>query len=136
MVTTVRVKAFDHLVLNVADVERSLDFYTNLLGLEPMRVAEWRAGKIPFPSVRITPEAIIDLVAGPRGESNVDHLCLTVHPVDWDEVIKSGTFTVLEGPVQRFGARGTATSIYIQDPDSNTLELRWYPQDAGPSDNR
>lgn len=70
----------------------------------------------------------------PRGESNVDHLCLTVHPVDWDEVIKSGTFTVLEGPVQRFGARGTATSIYIQDPDTNTLELRWYPQDAGPSD--
>ncbi|WP_392750267.1 VOC family protein [Streptomyces sp. LN590] len=134
MVTTVRVKAFDHLVLNVADVERSLDFYTNLLGLEPMRVAEWRAGKIPFPSVRITPETIIDLVAGPRGESNVDHLCLTVHPVDWDEVIKSGTFTVLEGPVQRFGARGTATSIYIQDPDTNTLELRWYPQDAGPSD--
>lgn len=134
MVTTVRVKAFDHLVLNVADVERSLDFYTNLLGLEPMRVAEWRAYKLPFPSVRITPETIIDLVAYPRGESNVDHLCLTVNPVDWDEVIKSGTFTVLEGPVQRFGARGTATSIYIQDPDTNTLELRWYPQDAGPSD--
>jgi hypothetical protein len=29
---------------------------------------------------------------------------------------------------------GTATSIYIQDPDTNTLELRWYPQDAGASD--
>ncbi|MFC0448920.1 MULTISPECIES: VOC family virulence protein [Rhodococcus] len=90
-----------------------------------MRVAEWRASKIPFPSVRITPETIIDLVAGPRGQPNVDHLCLTVHPVDWDAVIKSGTFTVLEGPVQRFGARGIATSIYIQDPGTSTLELRW-----------
>lgn len=127
---SLRVKAFDHLVLNVEDVERSLAFYTGLLSLEPVRVAEWRAGKAPFPSVRITPESIIDLVGRPRGESNVDHICLTVDPLDWDEFIASETFTVLEGPVDRFGARGTATSVYVQDPDGNTVELRWYPQDA------
>ncbi|MFD1273298.1 VOC family protein [Streptomyces kaempferi] len=125
-----RVRAFDHLVLNVGDVERSLDFYTGLLGLEPVRVAEWRASKVSFPSVRITPESIIDLVGRPRAGSNVDHICLTVEPLDWDEFITSGTFTVLEGPVDRFGARGTATSVYVQDPDGNTVELRWYPQDA------
>ncbi|MFD9465122.1 VOC family protein [Streptomyces sp. NPDC060027] len=125
-----RVKAFDHLVLNVADVERSLGFYTGLLGLAPVRLAEWRAGQVPFPSVRITAETIIDLVDGPRGESNVDHICLTVEPLDWDEVIASGSFTVLQGPVARFGARGSATSVYVQDPDGNTVELRWYPQDA------
>ncbi|MFD7706146.1 VOC family protein [Streptomyces sp. NPDC059785] len=125
-----RVKAFDHLVLNVGEVERSLDFYTGLLGLEPVRVAEWRAGRVPFPSVRITSETIIDLVGRPRGESNVDHICLTVEPLDWDEVIASGTFTVLQGPVDRFGARGSATSVYVQDPDGNTVELRWYPEDA------
>jgi len=129
-VPSLRVKAFDHLVLNVEDVERSLDFYTGLLGLEPVRVAEWRARKIPFPSVRISPESIIDLVSRPRGESNVDHICLTVEPLNWDEFIASGAFTVLEGPVDRFGARGTATSVYVQDPDGNTVELRWYPQDA------
>ncbi|WP_460067618.1 VOC family protein [Streptomyces sp. YKOK-I1] len=125
-----RVKAFDHLVLNVADVERSLDFYTGLLGLEPVRVAEWRAGEVPFPSVRITPDTIVDLLDRPRGEANVDHICLTVDPLDWDELIASGTFTVLEGPAPRFGARGTGTSVYIADPDGNTVELRWYPQDA------
>ncbi|MER5474130.1 VOC family protein [Streptomyces sp. NPDC002685] len=125
-----RVKAFDHLVLNVEDVERSLGFYTGLLGLAPVRLAEWRAGQVPFPSVRITAETIIDLVDGPRGESNVDHICLTVEPLDWDQVIASGSFTVLDGPVDRFGARGTATSVYVQDPDGNTVELRWYPQDA------
>ncbi|WP_432136589.1 MULTISPECIES: VOC family protein [unclassified Streptomyces] len=125
-----RVKAFDHLVLNVADVERALAFYTGPLGLEPVRVAEWRAGKAPFPSVRITAETIIDLVSRPRGESNVDHICLTVDPVDWDEVIASGTFDVVEGPGPRFGARGTATSLYVRDPDANIIELRWYPQDA------
>ncbi|MGW2028482.1 VOC family protein [Streptomyces decoyicus] len=125
-----RVKDFDHLVLNVQDVERALDFYCGPLGLEPVRVDEWRAGTAPFPSVRISPTAIIDLVAQPRGESNVDHICLVVEPLDWQEVIDSGRFTVLGGPGSRYGARGDAQSIYVQDPDGNTVELRWYPQDA------
>lgn len=130
--TALRVKAFDHLVLNVEDVERSLAFYTGLLGLEPVRVDEWRRGQAPFPSVRVTAETIIDLTAHSRGGSNVDHICLTVEPLDWDQVIASGSFTVLEGPVKRFGARGNATSVYVQDPDGNTVELRWYPQDVAP----
>ncbi|MFD1320157.1 VOC family protein [Micromonospora sonneratiae] len=125
-----RVKAFDHLVLNVEDVERALEFYCGPLGLEPVRVDEWRAGKVPFPSVRVSPETIIDLFSRPRGESNVDHICLVVEPLDWQEIIDSGVFTVLEGPVGRFGARGNATSIYVRDPDGNSVELRWYPQDA------
>ncbi|MGP3960985.1 VOC family protein [Nonomuraea sp. 3N208] len=124
------VKAFDHLVLNVRDVERALAFYSGTLGLEEERVAEWRAGKAPFPSVRVNEATIIDLVDCPRGESNVDHFCLVVDPVDWQQVIDSGVFTVLEGPVRRFGARGEAQSVYVQDPDGNTVELRWYPQDA------
>jgi catechol 2,3-dioxygenase-like lactoylglutathione lyase family enzyme len=125
-----RVKDFDHLVLNVEDVERSLDFYCGTLGLAPVRVAEWRAGEVPFPSVRVSPTTIIDLVSGPRGESNVDHICLVVEPVDWAEVVASGVFTVLDGPGRRFGARGDAESLYVRDPDGNTVELRWYPQDA------
>ncbi|MFF4539781.1 VOC family protein [Streptomyces aureus] len=128
--TTLRVKAFDHLVLNVEDVERSLDFYIGLLGLEPVRVDAWRRGEAPFPSVRITGETIVDLVAHAPEGSNVDHFCLTVEPLDWDQVIAAGTFTVLEGPVQRYGARGNATSVYVQDPDGNTVELRWYPEDV------
>ena len=125
-----RVVELDHLVLNVADVERSLDFYTGPLGLEPERVDEWRAGQVPFPSVRITDRTIIDLMSKPRGESNVDHICLVVEPLDWQEVIDAGTFTVLDGPVGRWGARGSATSVYVADPDGNTVELRWYPQDV------
>ncbi|MQY16913.1 Virulence protein [Streptomyces sp. RB5] len=125
-----RVKGFDHLVLNVGDVERALEFYTGTLGLEPERVEEWRAGKVPFPSVRIDEGAVIDLFSRPRGESNVDHLCLVVDPLDWQEVVDSGTLDVLEGPVSRWGARGVAQSVYVSDPDGNTVELRWYPQDV------
>lgn len=128
-----RVTGFDHLVLNVADVERSLAFYTGPLGLEPVRVEEWRAGKAPFPSVRVSPATIIDLVRGREGstgDGNVDHICLVVEPLDWQQVIDSGEFTVVDGPGERFGARGTAQSVYVRDPDGNTVELRWYPQDA------
>lgn len=85
---------------------------------------------MPFPSVRVSPTMIIDLFDRPRGESNVDHICLVVEPLDWQQVIDAGTLTVLEGPVPRFGARGSATSVYVQDPEGNTVELRWYPQDA------
>ena len=125
-----RVTGFDHLVLNVADVERSLEFYCGTLGLEPVQVDRWRAGEVPFPSARVSPDTIIDLVARTRGETNVDHFCLVVAPLDWQEVIDSGTFTVLEGPVDRSGARGDAISVYVRDPDGNSVELRWYPQDA------
>lgn len=48
-------------------------------------------------------------------------------PLDWAAVVDSGVFTVLTGPVPHFGAQGSATSIYVRDPDGNTVELRWYP---------
>ena len=53
---------FDHVVLNVADVERSLAFYCDELGLEPERVEEWRRGEAPFPSARASATTVIDLV--------------------------------------------------------------------------
>ncbi|MGP3927133.1 VOC family protein [Streptomyces sp. 8N616] len=128
-----RVIDFDHLVLRVADIDRSLAFYCGPLGLEPVRVDEWRAGKAPFPSVRVSPTTIIDLVPRPQDAptgSNVDHICLVVEPLDWQQVVDSGEFTVVDGPGGRFGARGVAQSLYVRDPDGNTVELRWYPQDA------
>ncbi|MFC0029638.1 VOC family protein [Micromonospora chaiyaphumensis] len=125
--SAVRVTGFDHLVLAVTDVERSLAFYCETLGLAPVRVDRWRAGEVPFPSVRVNADTIIDLVRGEPEGSNVDHFCLVVEPLDWGRVVESGVFTVLTGPVPRFGARGTATSIYVRDPDGNTVELRWYP---------
>ncbi|QMU68819.1 VOC family protein [Streptacidiphilus sp. P02-A3a] len=123
-----RVIDFDHLVLNVSDVERSLEFYSGPLGLEPVRLEEWRAGEVPFPSVRVSPTCLIDLVERPGTGSNVDHICLVVEPLDWQQVVDSGVFTVVDGPGRRFGARGHAQSLYVLDPDRNTVELRWYPQ--------
>jgi len=124
----VRARALDHLVLNCADVEASLRWYCDKLGLEPVRADEWRAGTAPFPSVRIDPHTIIDLLAAPRSGVNVDHLCVVVDPVDLDAVAASGRFDLVgDGPIRGlFGARGDATSLYVRDPDGNTVELRTY----------
>jgi catechol 2,3-dioxygenase-like lactoylglutathione lyase family enzyme len=126
MTDEIRVTALDHVVLNVADVERSLAFYVDELGLEPIHVEEWRKGERFFPSVRVSPDTILDLLAAPRTGDNVDHVCLVVEPMDFDALKASGRFEVLEGPATRFGARGDGTSIYFRDPDGNLVELRYY----------
>lgn len=126
-VVGVRVIGIDHVVVNVADAETSLAFYTEKLGLVGVRVEEWRRGEVPFPSVRVDESTIIDLFEVPRTGDNVDHFCLTVEPTDLDQVKLSGELDVVDGPVTRFGARGEGVSLYVRDPDGNTVELRWYP---------
>jgi catechol 2,3-dioxygenase-like lactoylglutathione lyase family enzyme len=122
----IRVTGLDHVVLNVADVERSLTFYTEELGLTPVHVEEWRRGERLFPSVRVDAGSIIDLIALPRTGENLDHLCLVVEPMDFDALTAGGRFEVVDGPAIRFGARGDGTSLYIRDPDHNLVELRYY----------
>ncbi len=134
----VTVTGLDHVVLVSDDVDRSLDFYCGLLGLAGDRVDEWRSGDVPFPSVRIDETTIIDLFptamvdgdgdrGGPGSARNLDHLCVTIEPTDLDAVAASGRVEVVRGPQDHlFGAQGYATSLYIADPDGNTVELRSY----------
>jgi catechol 2,3-dioxygenase-like lactoylglutathione lyase family enzyme len=126
MGTTLCVTGLDHIVLVAADVERTLAWYCDLLGLEPVRVEEWRRGEAPFPSVRLSPTAIIDLIAGEPVDGRLDHFCLVVEPTDLDAIAASGEFTVVDGPARRFGARGDGTSLYVRDPDGAVVELRHY----------
>jgi catechol 2,3-dioxygenase-like lactoylglutathione lyase family enzyme len=121
-----RVHELDHIVLNVTDVERSLAWYRDLLGLRPERVDEWRAGEVPFPSVRISDRCIIDLFAAERTGENLDHVCLVVDPADVEAIADDERFDHVLGPVDRWGARGTGRSVYVRDPDGNTVELRAY----------
>jgi catechol 2,3-dioxygenase-like lactoylglutathione lyase family enzyme len=131
----VKVTGLDHVVFRVADVERSLAFYVGTLGLEPVRVDEWRAGTVLFPSARIDARTIIDIfpreLAGDDGASgaparNVDHVCLVVEPCDLQSIADSGTFEVVGGPAELFGAQGQGLGLYVRDPDGNVVELRHY----------
>jgi catechol 2,3-dioxygenase-like lactoylglutathione lyase family enzyme len=121
-----RVTGLDHLVLRVGDVERSLSYYCDVLGLPGERVEQWRKGEVPFPSVRIAGGTIIDLLQAPRTGENVDHLCLVLPAADWEEAVERPDIEIVSGPAQLFGARGTGTSVYTRDPDGNTVELRHY----------
>jgi len=124
----VKVIGLDHIVLNCADVDRSLAWYCGTLGLEGVRVEDWREGKAPFPSVRVNAHTIIDLVVEERTGVNVDHVCLVLEPTDLTALGASGVFDVMgAGPIEGlFGAQGLATSLYVRDPDGNTVELRSY----------
>jgi glyoxylase I family protein len=134
-----RITELDHIVLNVADITRSVEFYTRVLGLRPERLEEFKAGKVGFPSVRINGNTIIDLfptaasVAAPKeGEKshgNLNHFCMVVGQEDFSGIVdylNANAVTIREGPIARWGARGRATSVYFLDPDGNEIEIRCY----------
>jgi catechol 2,3-dioxygenase-like lactoylglutathione lyase family enzyme len=121
--------ALDHLVLVVGDVDRALDWYGRHAGLAGVRVDEWRAGDVPFPSLRVDESTIIDLVPGLSpgdGRGHLDHLCLVVDSrAELDALASDPQLEVVDrGP--RFGARGIAESVYVRDPDGLLVEFRTY----------
>jgi catechol 2,3-dioxygenase-like lactoylglutathione lyase family enzyme len=135
MTTKLRVTELDHVVLRVTDMERSVQWYSDLLGLEPVRLDEWRAGSAPFVSLRITADTIIDLQVGAITGTNVDHLALVVERVDLSTLSGDDRYGVVVGPFELFGARGIGEGVYLRDPDGHGIELRTYP-DEQPHDDR
>jgi catechol 2,3-dioxygenase-like lactoylglutathione lyase family enzyme len=136
--TGFKISELDHIVLNVGDIERSLQFYTGVMGLKAERLEEFRSGKAGFPSVRINADTIIDLfpVRGRQsrpsdGEpaGNLNHFCMVTGKEDFAGIVdylKDNNISIREGPVSRWGARGRATSVYFLDPDGNEIEIRCY----------
>ena len=125
----VQVIGFDHVVVRCADIEKSLEFYCGELGLEPDRVDEWRRGEVFFPSARVNATTLIDLFpigdGPPRPDvPNVDHFCLVIEPADLDALAER--FPGARRADGLYGAQGFASSVYVQDPDGNTVELRSY----------
>lgn len=131
----VKITEMDHIVLRTRDVEQSLRFYTEVLGLQPERVAQWRAGEVRFPSARLNPDTIIDFFASENlpetkdAPRNQDHFCMVINPTDMETLktqFEAIGIEIQAGPGQRWGAHGNGTSLYIYDPDQNIVELRHY----------
>lgn len=136
------VNSLDHVVFNVADPQRSVQFYVEVLGLKAERLDEYRAGRVPFPSVRIDDRTILDFVKREsrttRGCENVDHIALTLknRPEDIRAFLNERQIPIGKEMTDNFGAQGdTAHSFHVHDPDGNLLELQAYRLDkvaAGP----
>jgi catechol 2,3-dioxygenase-like lactoylglutathione lyase family enzyme len=135
----IKITELDHIVLNVGDIQRSLKFYTDVLGLQAERLDEFKAGKVGFPSVRINGDTIIDLFPtrgvenadkqAEKRQGNLNHFCMVVERQDFSGIVDylaQHGITIREGPVSRWGARGRATSVYFLDPDGNEVEIRCY----------
>ena len=117
----------DHIVLNAEDIEALVHFYTAIVELEPERLAEFRGGKAPFPSVRLNADTVIDLAPKmmwesnqPRtlGRPNLNHFCLTLEKEDWEKLRDRLTAHKLPWmDLTRVGARmvmGPRTTSMIQ----------------------
>jgi catechol 2,3-dioxygenase-like lactoylglutathione lyase family enzyme len=130
----IKIRSLDHVVFNVADPERSLRFYTEALGFVPERVEEFRAGKVPFPSVRINATTIIDFFRKPSPShtpeaGNVNHIALTFAnaPDEIKMFLEERGIEIVREMADNFGAQGdTAHSFHVKDPDGNVLELQAY----------
>ena len=128
------VRRLDHIVLRVRDLDRAEAFYRDLLGCEVAR----RRDDLGLRHLRAG-ASMIDLVAvdgklGSRGGSaaggegrNLDHLCLRIEPFHEGAIVAHLAAHGLapHGPVaNNFGAEGDGPSLYFDDPDGNSIELK------------
>jgi glyoxylase I family protein len=124
-----RVKGLDHIVLRVADMERAVDFYGRVLGLH----VERRLGAIGLVQLRAG-ASLIDLVPKTDSEAgrNVDHFAVQIEAMDVPALTAHLKRQGIDpGEVRRrYGAEGYGSSIYIADPDGNTVELKGPPETA------
>lgn len=135
----IAVRGLDHIVLRVVDLDAMIRFYGEVLGCP----VERRQDEIGLVQLRAG-SAMIDLVpvdgtlgraggAAPGDEGrNLDHLCLRVEPFDEAAIRHHLALHGVEaGPVEsRYGAEGEGPSIYLLDPERNTVELKGPPSAA------
>lgn len=132
MAAPITVTALDHFVLRVRDLERSIVFYRDTLGLPIECLEEYRAGTRPFVSARVGGQ-LVDLVPDPTfdpaaGVGGFLHFCVRVRGALADEVLPRmhahGVEVIEDQPMVRLGATGYGASIYVRDPDGYVVELK------------
>lgn len=128
--SALRVKGLDHVVLRVADMDRAIAFYEQVLGLH----IERRLPEIGLVQLRAG-NAMIDLVPRTEDEDegrNMDHFAVRIEEMDVPALTAHlKRHGIDAGEVRRrYGAEGYGSSIYITDPDGNTVELKGPPETA------
>ena len=127
----ISIDRIDHIVITAHDVERSLDFYARVLGMEPITFAGGRRG-LAFGRQKINlhqagreyePKAL------KPNPGSMDLCFITETPLD-DVIaqLKAQGVAIAEGPVPKTGALGPMTSVYFRDPDGNLIEVSNYPR--------
>ncbi len=118
----------DHLVLTVEDVEASCAFYADL-GAEVVTFGEDRKA-LRFGDQKINLHEVENdhvLVASEPTPGSGDFCLLTETPIEKVERrLRNRGVEIVAGPVERSGAVGTISSLYVRDPDANLVEIGTY----------
>ncbi len=132
----INICAIDHVVVRARDLDTMIDFYVNVLGCRLERgpgdlgLAQLRAGASLIDLVDVTGE-LGRKAGGPPDPAapNMDHFCVQVQPWDVDAIrAHLAAHGVAAGEVaERYGAEGSGPSIYLEDPEGNTVELKGRP---------
>ncbi len=130
----IRIAGIDHIVLRTETPEAMVAFYCDVLGCVLERRLPDEVGLIQLRAgsalIDIVP---VDSVLGRQGGGppdpdarNLDHICLQVEEMDEGSLVKWLQRHGIEPPPfeRRYGATGYGNSVYIQDPDDNTVELK------------
>ena len=130
----IRIKKLDHVVIRVKDAEKVIEFYCHVLGCTVERrsspnigIVQLRAGDALIDIVTVDSEIGRMGGAAPGKEGhNMDHFCVRLENFD-EEAIRD--HLAIHGVIgskleKRYGAEGQGPSIYIQDPEGNTVELK------------
>lgn len=125
------ITALDYLVLTVADVARSVDFYTRVLGMEAITFGEGRKA-LRFGSQKINlhqlgAEVLPNAARATAGSADLCLLTDTPLPQVLAE-LAAHQIEAISDIVPRTGAVGAIESVYLRDPDGNLLEISRYPQ--------
>jgi len=120
---TFHVERIDHVVLRVRDLSAMVKFYEQALGfkvertLERLSLVQMRAGA-----------SMLDLIHAERPQSggNMDHLCFRIEPFDRSAIESrlSPLGIAIGETLERYGAEGTGSSVYFNDPEGNQIELK------------
>ena len=133
---TVKVHALDHLVINVADVRCSSEWYCKVLGMQ-IEVFDPGQGKTPRTSLRFGNQKInvrprdadkVEWFTADHETAGSDDLCFLTSssPAAVVAHLNASGVAIEEGPVTKQGARGTLRSVYCRDPDGSLIEIASY----------
>ena len=126
-----KIDHLDHLVLTVRDVQKTMTFYRNVLGMKPIEIGDGRyALKFGRQKINLHPSSAPLEPHARRPTRGSGDLCFitSATPDQVMEHLEAQGVAVEEGPVERSGAVGPITSVYFRDPDGNLLEVASYAQ--------
>ncbi|MDT8865964.1 VOC family protein [Vibrio fluvialis] len=125
-----QISHLDHWVLTVADIDATVAFYSEILGMTPVTFSEGRHA-LSFGNQKINLH-LLGAEFEPKArtvQTGSADLCFITHtPLDMVIVtLQEHGIEIEEGPVTRTGAVGPIRSVYVRDPDGNLIELSNYP---------